>query len=134
MDVEFYGFSAAAIGALIMGKVVIILDKTPIGKLYLRKALYKNIIAKSIIYTLALTVVLFIENLIHSLSEGKAFVASIINILEHRDPLQFRLTLIASFFSLLSYNIIIGLRDTMEKGALVKLFFKNNQNNNHEKN
>lgn len=126
INVEFYGFSAALIGALIMSKVVIILDKTPIGKLYIRKALYKNVIAKSIIYTLVLTFVLFIENLIHSMLEGTTFKASIIGILEHRDPLQFRLTLIASFFSLLSYNIIIGIRDSMDKGALVKLFFNNN--------
>ena len=128
VEVEFYGFSAALIGALVMSKVVILLDKTPLGKIYVRQALYKNVLFKSIIYTLVLTFVLFIENLIHTLLEGNNFMEAIKSIHEHRDPMQFRLILIASFFSLGSYNIIIAIRDSMEKGALITLFFKTNEN------
>lgn len=128
VEVEFYGFSAALVGALVMSKVVILLDKTPLGKIYIRQALYKNVLFKSIIYTLVLTFVLFIENLIHTLLEGNNFMEAIKSIHEHRDPMQFRLILIASFFSLGSYNVIIAIRDSMEKGALTKLFFKTKEN------
>ncbi|MDG1804203.1 hypothetical protein [Flavicella sp.] len=128
VEVEFYGFSAALVGALVMSKVVILLDKTPLGKMYVRQALYKNVLFKSIIYTLVLTFVLFIENLIHTLLEGNNFMEAIKSIHEHRDPMQFRLILIASFFSLGSYNVIIAIRDSMEKGALTKLFFKTKEN------
>lgn len=126
VKVEFSGLSAALVGALVMSKVVIILDKTPLGKIYIRQALYKNVLFKSIIYTLVLSFLLFIENLIHTLIEGNSFVDALKSILEHRDPLQFRLILIASFFSLGSYNIIIAIRDSMDKGALTNLFFKKN--------
>ncbi|MDG2281287.1 MAG: hypothetical protein P8L42_11730 [Flavicella sp.] len=128
VEVEFYGFSAALVGALVMSKVVILLDKTPLGKMYVRQALYKNVLFKSIIYTLVLTFVLFIENLIHTLLEGNNFMEAIKYIHEHRVPMQFRLILIASFFSLGSYNVIIAIRDSMEKGALTKLFFKTKEN------
>jgi len=128
VEVEFYGFSAALVGALVMSKVVILLDKTPLGKIYIRQALYKNVLFKSIIYTLVLTFVLFIENLIHTLLEGNNFMEAIKSIHEHRDPMQFRLILIASFFSLGSYNVIIAIRDSMEKGALTNLFFKTKEN------
>jgi hypothetical protein len=123
VEVEFYGFSAALIGALIMSKVVIILDKTPLGKVYIKQALYKNVLMKSIIYTLVVTFVLFLENLIHTLLEGETFTKAIRTILFHRDPLQFRLTLIASFLSLASYNVIIVIRDSMNQDELTKLFF-----------
>lgn len=129
VEIEFYGFSAALVGALVMSKVVILLDKTPLGKIYLRHALYKNVLFKSIIYTFVLTFVLFIENLIHTLLEGHNFVEAIKTILEHRDPTQFRLILIASFFSLASYNIIIAIRDSMDKGELANLFFKKKEIN-----
>jgi len=125
VEVEFYGFSAALVGALVMSKVVILLDKTPLGKIYIRQALYKNVLFKSIIYTLVLTFVLFIENLIHTLLEGNNFMEAIKSIHEHRDPMQFRLILIASFGS---YNVIIAIRDSMEKGALTNLFFKTKEN------
>lgn len=131
VEVQFYGISAALVGALVMSKVVIILDKTPLGKIYLRQALYKNVLFKSIIYTLVLTFVLFIENLIHNLFEGKVFLEAIRYILQHRDPNQFWLILIASFFSLLSYNVIIAIKDSMEKGALIKLFFDKKKHPNN---
>lgn len=123
VEVEFYGFSAALIGALIMSKVVIILDKTALGKIYIRQALYKNVLAKSIIYTLVVCFVLFLENLIHNLLEGENFIEAVQTILSHRDPIQFRLVLIASFLSLASYNVIIGIRDSLDHGELTKLFF-----------
>lgn len=126
VEIEFKGFSAALIGALVMSKVVILLDKTPLGKIYIRQALYKNVLFKSIIYTLVLTFVLFMENLIHTLLEGDTFIEAIKTIFKHRDPMQFRLILIASFFSLGSYNIIIAIRDSMDKGELIRLFFKKN--------
>jgi len=74
VNIEFYGFSAALIGALIMSKVVIILDKTPLGKIYQRQALYKNVLIKSVLYTLVVSFVLFLENLIHKLIEGQSFI------------------------------------------------------------
>jgi hypothetical protein len=123
VEVEFYGFSAALVGALIMSKVVIILDKTPLGKIYIRQALYKNVLIKSFIYTLVVTFVLFLENLIHTLLEGETFIEAIKTIISHRDPLQFRLILIASFMSLASYNVIIAIRNSMDHGELTKLFF-----------
>tara|TARA_B100000809_G_scaffold32497_1_gene28382 strand:+ start:55243 stop:55749 length:507 start_codon:yes stop_codon:yes gene_type:complete len=123
VKVEYYGFSAALIGALIMSKVVILLDKTPLGKMYIRQALYKHVLIKSIIYTLVVSFVLFLENLIHTLLEGESFTEAIKTILSHRDPLQFRLILLASFLSLGSYNVIITIRDSMDHGELTKLFF-----------
>lgn len=128
VEVEFYGFSAALVGALVMSKVVIILDKTALGKIYIRKALYKNVLMKSIIYTFVVTFILFIENLIHTLLEGETFIQAINSIISHRDPLQFRLVLIASFLSLTSYNVIISIRDSMDHGELTKLFFSNKEN------
>jgi hypothetical protein len=128
VNIKFYGYSAALVGALIMSKIVIILDKTRLGKVYIRQALYKNVLIKSVVYTLVLTFVLFIENLIHELLNGHHFIEALKSIHEHRDPMQFRLILIASFFSLGSYNIIIGIRDSMEKGALINLFFKPKEN------
>lgn len=130
VKIEYYGFSAALIGALIMSKVVIILDKTPLGKIYIRQALYKHVLIKSIIYTLVVSFVLFLENLIHTLLEGENFMEAVLTILSHRDPLQFRLILLASFISLGSYNVIIAIRDSMDKGALTKLFFKKKNNTN----
>ncbi len=129
VDVEFYGLSAVLMGALIMSKIVILLDKTALGKIYIRQALYKNVLIKSFVYTIVLSVVLFIEHLIHAYLEVDSLSSAFQTVFEHRDRNQFWIILISSFFSLTSYNVIIGIRDSMETGALTHLFFKKKENN-----
>jgi hypothetical protein len=63
--ISFYGWSTAVVGALIMGKVVFIIDKMPIHKwLKHLKPIYE-ILFKAIVYTLLVFIVSVLEKTVH---------------------------------------------------------------------
>lgn len=68
--ITFYGWSSAAIGALAMGKIVFIIDKSPLYKwLKHLKPIYE-ILFKALIYTFLVFLVSILEKSIHFLIES----------------------------------------------------------------
>lgn len=64
-NITFYGWSSSIIGALLMGKVVFLIDKVPIHQFLKRLAPIYEIIFKALIYTLLVFLVLVLEKSIH---------------------------------------------------------------------
>ena len=63
--ITFYGWSAAFVGALVMGKVVFLIDKMPIHKwLKNLKPIYE-ILFKALVYTILVFVVSVLEKTVH---------------------------------------------------------------------
>ena len=63
--ITFYGWSTAFVGALVMGKVVFLIDKMPIHRwLKQLKPIYE-ILFKALVYTLLVFVVSVIEKTVH---------------------------------------------------------------------
>lgn len=62
--IDFAGFSAAALGALVVGKVVLIADKLPLINKFPEKPLMYNVIWKTVIYVFADFLVRYVEHLI----------------------------------------------------------------------
>ncbi len=62
--IEFSGFVAAAVGALIVAKVVLIADRIPVINKYPGKPLIYNVVWKTVIYILVTFVVRFLEFLL----------------------------------------------------------------------
>jgi len=63
--ITFYGWSTAIVGALIIGKVVFLIDKLSIHKWLKHLAPIYEIIVKAIIYTLLVFIVSVIEKSVH---------------------------------------------------------------------
>lgn len=67
--VSFSGFAAATIGALLVGKVVLVADKLPMINRFPEKPLVYNVVWKTMIYVLAVFVVRYVEHLIPFIRE-----------------------------------------------------------------
>jgi hypothetical protein len=63
--ITFYGWSSAIIGALLIGKVVFIFDKSPISKRIKHSRPIQEIIIKAFAYTLLVFIVTLLEKTIH---------------------------------------------------------------------
>lgn len=72
-NISFWGWSTALIGALAIGKVVFIIDKTPLHK-YLKhlKPIYE-ILVKALVYTILVNIVSILEKTIHYWIEDPIF-------------------------------------------------------------
>ncbi len=62
--IGFSGFAAATIGALLVGKVVLVANKLPMIDKFPNKPLIYNVVWKTMIYILAVFVVRYIEHLV----------------------------------------------------------------------
>ena len=61
--IDFTGFTAATVGAFLVGKVVLVADKIPMVNRFPEKPLIYNVVWKTIIYVFAVFVVRYIEHL-----------------------------------------------------------------------
>ena len=62
--IEVSGLAAAAVGALLVGKVILIADKLPFINRFPEKPLIYNVVWKTLIYILAVFVVRYVEHVI----------------------------------------------------------------------
>lgn len=123
-SIEFYAFSRAAVGALIMGKVVLLMDWAESGR---RVSTYPRIVViacKTFIYGLAVIALGIGERLIHSYRRAGDFrdAASLVMANANLDRFLGCVLLISLVVS--AYLTIEEINRAMGKGALFALFFK----------
>lgn len=64
-DITFYGWATAVVGALVMGKVVFLIDITPMRKWLKNLKPINEIVFKAMVYTLLVFAVSILEKSIH---------------------------------------------------------------------
>ncbi|MGR8932975.1 MAG: hypothetical protein ACU837_01130 [Gammaproteobacteria bacterium] len=120
--VAVQALSTAAISALIVAKIVIILDKTHAGTRF--DANFSVAVAalyKTLIYVLVTFLVLFLEKLFHVYREDAAFVAAVIDIWTHRDRNLMFAKVLCIGLTFLAYHLYAGLDRRLGKGTLFRL-------------
>ncbi len=123
--IEFSAFTKAAIAALIMGKVVLLLDWAGTGHRFERdfpRALV--ILIKTIIYAFAVILVGMGERIRHAVHEAGSFNAGINMMIADANVDRFLgfvllISLIVGF-----YLMVQQISQAMGKGALIRLFFE----------
>jgi len=123
-SIEFSAFSKAAIAALIMGKVVLLLDWAGAGQRFNRR--YPRavvIVVKTIIYAMVVIAVGMGERIRHSVHEAGSLQAGINALIANANVDRFLglvllVSLIVGF-----YLVVQEISRAMGKGALLRLFF-----------
>ena len=123
-SIEFYAFSKAAVGALIMGKVVLLMDWAESGR---RVSAYPRIVViagKTSIYGLAVVTLGIGERMIHSYRRTGDFrdAASLVIANANLDRFLGCVLLISLVVS--AYLAMEEINRAMGKGALFTLFFR----------
>ncbi|MDP3877362.1 MAG: hypothetical protein Q8Q50_10305 [Methylobacter sp.] len=121
-QVEVNALSTAAVSALIVAKIVIILDKTPAGKRFdASHALGMAALYKTLVYALVTFLVLFMEKLFHAYREvgmiGQAFIYA----WEHKDRNIMLGKVIVIGLTFFGYHLYAGLDRRLGTGSLRKL-------------
>jgi hypothetical protein len=123
--IEFSAFTKAAIAALIMGKVVLLLDWAGTGNRFEREFPRAVVIlVKTIIYALAVIAVGMGEKIHRAVHEAGSFNAGINQLIADANVDRFLgfvllISLIVAF-----YLMVQEISRAMGKGALLKLFFE----------
>jgi len=121
-QVAYSNFSIALIGALVLAKVVLVLEYVPLGAWVAAQAAWIDVLLRTVLYTFGVFVVLLIDKGIDGMHEHDGFGAALTAEWQQADTYHILLNVICLSAALLSYNMLSVVRKRMGKGALLQMF------------
>jgi hypothetical protein len=116
------GFSMVLIGALVLAKVVLILEHVPLGAWLRHQPVLVDVILRTIIFAFGTFVVILLEKAFESRHERGGFGPALMNVFQHRDMPHVWANTICVTGALLFYNLLAALNRHLGSGGLVKVF------------
>jgi len=120
-DVEVYGLSMAFVGALIVAKVILIVDHIPLGSWIEKQPAFIDILFRTLLYSVGIILILILEKAFEARSEAGGFFEAIPYIFKHRNVNHIYVNSIAVIFSLLGFNFLTLITKNLGKGGLKKI-------------
>ena len=127
-NIEFTGLSQAIIGALVMAKVIILMELISLGPWVQRQPPIVDVIIRTLLYTLGVLIVVVLEKAFEDRHKAAGYGEAISYVLSHRDIYHVWATTIGAAGSILVYNAFSVVQRTMGKNGLAKLFFSKSLN------
>ena len=121
-NIEFNNVSMALIGALIVAKVVLVLDKVPLERWIPNKAALTHMIIRTSLYGLGILLVLLIEKAFEIRHDFGGFLPALGQVIHHQDVPHVLAATIGVAAGLLFFNAMLVIRRYLGEGGLLKLF------------
>ena len=116
------GFSMVLIGALILAKVVLILEHVSLGSWLRGKLVLVDVMLRTFLYALGTLVVLLLEKAFESRHAQGGFGPALMKVLHHRDMPHVWANTICLGGALFSYNFLSVLNRHLGTGGLSRIF------------
>lgn len=121
-QIRFGSVSAVLIGALILAKVVLILEHVPLGGWLRNQPVLVDVILRTLLYALGTFVVMLLEKAFESRHEQGGFGPALINVFQHRDMPHVWASTICVTGALLFYNLLSTLNRHLGSAGLARVF------------
>ncbi len=121
-QIEFRGLASALLGALVVAKVVLILEHVPLGGWVRRQPAWVDLIARTALYAAGAFVAMLIEKAFHGRHEYGGFGESLVKVFQHTDIHHVWAAAIGVTGGLLLFNIASLLRKRVGGEALGRAF------------
>jgi len=121
-DIQFHHMGAALVGALVLSKVVLVLEKVPLGSWTQRAPAWVGVVARTTLYGVGVAIVLLLEKAIEGRHEHGGFAGSVANVLQHKDINHVWANLICISGALLVFNAMAILRLHLGEGGISRIF------------
>jgi len=121
-QISFGSASVVLIGALVLAKVVLILEHVALGGWLKKQPVLMDVILRTLLYAFGTFVVMLLEKAFESRHESGGFSAAIMNIFHHRDMPQVWANTICVTGALLFYNLLSALNHHLGAGGLANIF------------
>ncbi len=118
-DVEFRSFSIALVAALVVAKVVLLLDHVRLPGPLLRSPALVEVALRTVVYSAGALALLVVEKAFEARHEYGGFAPALRNLSEHADINQMWATAIAVSGALLGFNVLSILRRQLGVRSLV---------------
>jgi hypothetical protein len=122
-DIAFSGLSQALIGALILSKVIILMEYIKLGSWVQRQPAIVDTILRTVLYTIGVVIVVVLEKAFEKRHETDGFGDAVSYVLNNRDIYHVWATTIGTSASIFVYNSFSIIQRFMGKKGVSKLFF-----------
>ncbi len=123
-NIQFSGISTALISALIMAKVVLIMEYIELGQWVKKQPPYVDIILRTLLYALGVLFVSILEKAFETRAESGGFVNALKNVFHHKDIYKVWASTIVIGIALFWYNVFAIFTQYFNKHELGILLFK----------
>jgi hypothetical protein len=120
--IHFGSVSAVLIGALILAKVVLILEHVSLGAWLRNHPVLVNVILRTVLYAFGTLIVILLEKSFESRHEQGGFGPAIMKVFQHRDMPHVWANTICVTAALLFYNLLAALKHHLGPGGLARVF------------
>jgi len=121
--VEFGGISMALIGALILAKVVLVIDHIPLSRWTREQPAIYFVIFRTLFNIVGVFIVLLLEHAFKSRHEYGSFGSALINAFQHRDVYHMWASVTVVSIAVFWFNVLFVLRKYLGEHELSQLFF-----------
>ena len=127
-DIDFYGLSAAIIGAGVIGKVVVVLDKARAGTRFeTSQPPSVSILYKTSVYTVVVLLVVAAEKVFHAWRESGTLQAALTEVWHGRDRSHILATVLCVGLAFAAYNMLSAINRRLADGRLAGWFLGKDQ-------
>ena len=124
-QIRYGSVSAVLIGALVLAKVVLILEHVPLGAWVKKQPVLVDVILRTVLYAFGTFVVMLLEKSFESRHEQGGFGPALMNVFQHRDMPHIWANTICVTGALLFYNLLSALNHHLGSGGLARVFLTN---------
>jgi hypothetical protein len=114
--IHFGGFSMVLVGALILGKVVLILEHVSLGSWLHKHPSIVEVLLRTLLYAIGTFIVLLLEKSFESRHEHGGFLPALANVFSHRDMPHVWTNAICLGGALLFYNLLSAVNRRLDGG------------------
>lgn len=122
--IAFTGFSMALVGALVLSKVVLILERVPLGKWVNGRPAWVDVVLRTALYAFGVFIVVVLEKAFEGRHEYGGIGASVTAQFAQTDMLHIWLNTMCLSAALFSYNVLSVVRKRLGEGALLRMFLE----------
>lgn len=120
--VPFHGLPVVLFGALVMAKVVLVMEHVPLGGWVRKRPVVLDVFLRTGLYALGVFLVLLLEKAFDARHEHEGFIPSLLKVFHHPDMNHVWVNAIAVGCALLGFNALSVVRRHLGKHGLTRLF------------
>lgn len=121
-QIAFNDLSVALVGALVLAKVVLVLEHVSLGSWVHAQPAWVYVVLRTALYSFGVFILLWLEKAFEGRHEHDSFAASLIAVFYQADAIHVLLNTLCLSAALLSYNMLAVVRMHLGNGALLRMF------------
>ncbi len=120
--IAFHGWSLAVVGALVLSKVVLVLENVSLGAWVRGRPAWEEVVLRTVIYSLGVAVVLFLEKGFEGRHEHGGFGPALRQLIQQADVNHVLSNTLCLSGALLGYNMLSVVQRHLGKGGVIRIF------------